>query len=142
MTLETEDRYRQSLHKLLQPRSRQCVARDEADDRRPASEARSDAVKIPATLPRKDRDGPTQVEALVPEREGRGIEPADDKRREVPGKSMVGRRPLAFAIGAVLFVTAATAGYLYWDYASHFESTDDAFIAARQFTIAPRCPAT
>jgi membrane fusion protein, multidrug efflux system len=30
------------------------------------------------------------------------------------------------------------AGYVYWDYASHFESTDDAFIAARQFAIAPK----
>ena len=29
-------------------------------------------------------------------------------------------------------------GYLYWDYARHFESTDDAFIAARQFAIAPK----
>ncbi len=30
------------------------------------------------------------------------------------------------------------AGYLYWDHTSHFESTDDAFIAARQFAIAPQ----
>ena len=29
-------------------------------------------------------------------------------------------------------------GYLYWDNASHFESTDDAFIAARQFAVAPK----
>jgi membrane fusion protein, multidrug efflux system len=29
------------------------------------------------------------------------------------------------------------AGYLYWDYTSHFEYTDDAYIAARQFAIAP-----
>ena len=29
-------------------------------------------------------------------------------------------------------------GYLYWDYARHFETTDDAFIAARQFAIAPK----
>jgi membrane fusion protein (multidrug efflux system) len=140
MTLETENRNRQSLHKLLQARSRQCAARDEAGDRRPVSEAGSDAVRIPATLPRNDRAGPMQVEALVPQRESRDVEPADDKRREGPGKSMLGRRPLAFAIGAVLFVMAATAGYLYWDYTSHFESTDDAFIAARQFAIAPKVP--
>jgi membrane fusion protein, multidrug efflux system len=140
MTLETEIRHRQSLHKLLQLRSRQCAARDEADDRGPASEAGSDAVKIPATLPRNDCAGPMQVEALVPDREGRDVEPADDKRRDEPRKGMLLRRPLAFAIGAVLFVMAATAGYLYWDYAAHFESTDDAFIAARQFAIAPKVP--
>jgi membrane fusion protein (multidrug efflux system) len=27
--------------------------------------------------------------------------------------------------------------YLYWDYTSHYETTDDAYIAARQFAIAP-----
>jgi hypothetical protein len=27
-------------------------------------------------------------------------------------------------------------GYLYWDNARYFETTDDAFIAARQFAIA------
>jgi membrane fusion protein (multidrug efflux system) len=32
---------------------------------------------------------------------------------------------------------ALAAGYLYWDYTSHFEYTDDAYIAARQFAIAP-----
>jgi membrane fusion protein (multidrug efflux system) len=29
-------------------------------------------------------------------------------------------------------------GYIYWDYARHFESTDDAFIEARQFAVAPK----
>ena len=32
---------------------------------------------------------------------------------------------------------ALPAGYLYWDYTSHFEATDDAYIASRQFAIAP-----
>jgi membrane fusion protein (multidrug efflux system) len=35
-------------------------------------------------------------------------------------------------------LAAGTAGYLYWDHTAHFESTDDAFIAARQFAIAPK----
>jgi membrane fusion protein (multidrug efflux system) len=38
----------------------------------------------------------------------------------------------------VLLVAAAGAGYLYLNSTSHFESTDDAFIAARQFAIAPQ----
>jgi membrane fusion protein, multidrug efflux system len=33
---------------------------------------------------------------------------------------------------------AVAAAYLYWDFSSHFESTDDAFIAARQFAVAPK----
>jgi membrane fusion protein (multidrug efflux system) len=53
---------------------------------------------------------------------------------------MLRRRPFAF-VGALIFLfLALPAGYLYWDYASHFEATDDAFIAARQFPIAPKVP--
>jgi membrane fusion protein (multidrug efflux system) len=37
----------------------------------------------------------------------------------------------------LLTVATAAAGYLYWDYSQHFESTDDSFVAARQFAIAP-----
>jgi membrane fusion protein (multidrug efflux system) len=48
------------------------------------------------------------------------------------------RRPLALSLGALLLVSVAGGGYVYWDNASHFESTDDAFIAARQFAIAPK----
>ena len=33
---------------------------------------------------------------------------------------------------------AAALGYLYWDYAGRFQSTDDAFIAARAFSIEPK----
>ena len=53
---------------------------------------------------------------------------------------MLRRRPFAFVGSLILLFLALPAGYLYWDYASHFESTDDAFIAARQFTIAPKVP--
>jgi membrane fusion protein (multidrug efflux system) len=40
--------------------------------------------------------------------------------------------------GLMALLLAAAAGYLYWDHSAHFESTDDAFIAARQFAIAPK----
>ncbi len=53
---------------------------------------------------------------------------------------MLQRHPLAFVGGLILLVVLLPAGSVYWDYASHFESTDDAFIAARQFTIAPKVP--
>ncbi len=53
---------------------------------------------------------------------------------------MLRRHPLAFVGGLILLIVLLPAGYVYWDYASHFKSTDDAFIAARQFTIAPKVP--
>ena len=48
------------------------------------------------------------------------------------------RRRLALSLGALLLASVALGGYIYWDNASHYESTDDAFIAARQFAVAPK----
>ena len=73
---------------------------------------------------------PPQREDRPPERDGEGA----DRRR----KGRLWRHPVATMIGAVLAIALAAAGYLYWDYAQHFETTDDAFIAARQFAIAPK----
>jgi membrane fusion protein (multidrug efflux system) len=58
------------------------------------------------------------------------------KLRDAPRKGPP-RRLLALSLGALLLASVAGGGYLYWDNASHFETTDDAFIAARQSTIAP-----
>src|SRR5690348_12532093 len=48
------------------------------------------------------------------------------------------RHAPALLAGLVLVALLAAAGYLYWDNAAHYQSTDDAFIAARQFPIAPK----
>jgi membrane fusion protein (multidrug efflux system) len=48
------------------------------------------------------------------------------------------RKSVITAIGAVLLASTIAGGYLYMDYASRFESTDDAFIAARQSALAPK----
>jgi len=62
----------------------------------------------------------------------------DREGGDEPRRHLLRRHPIAFLLGLVLFIAAAAGGYLYWDYAEHFESTDDAFIAARQFAIAPK----
>src|ERR1700722_3372023 len=48
------------------------------------------------------------------------------------------RRPIVSAIGAVLLAAVLGGGYLYVDDAGRFQSTDDAFIAARQSALAPK----
>ncbi|MDE3177039.1 MAG: HlyD family secretion protein [Pseudomonadota bacterium] len=48
------------------------------------------------------------------------------------------RRPLLTVCLVVGTALAIGAGYLWWDASSHYESTDDAFIAARQSAIAPK----
>jgi membrane fusion protein, multidrug efflux system len=62
----------------------------------------------------------------------------DRERGDKPRRGLLRRHPLAFLLGLLVSIAAIGAGYLYWDHARHFESTDDAFIAARQFAIAPK----
>jgi membrane fusion protein, multidrug efflux system len=53
-------------------------------------------------------------------------------------RGLLRRRPVVFAIGALLLAAVFGGGYLYVDQAGRFQSTDDAFIAARQSTLAPK----
>jgi membrane fusion protein, multidrug efflux system len=53
-------------------------------------------------------------------------------------KGLLRGHPVASLLGGLALAVLAALGYLYYDYVAHFESTDDAFIAARQFSIAPK----
>ncbi len=64
--------------------------------------------------------------------------PAEAKTGEKTRKSFLRRHPVASALGAILAAAATGAGYVYFDYTQHFQSTDDAFIAARQTALAPK----
>jgi membrane fusion protein (multidrug efflux system) len=63
---------------------------------------------------------------------------AVDASHNEPSKATRRRRPITVGIGLALFALAAGTGSIYWGYARHFESTDDAFIASRQIAIAPK----
>src|SRR5712664_923614 len=79
----------------------------------------SPAAKAPAS--------PVQAEAAQTKATGKGHR-----------GNFLRRRPIVSAIGAMLLASALGGGYLYLDYARHFQSTDDAFIAARQSSLAPK----
>jgi membrane fusion protein, multidrug efflux system len=65
--------------------------------------------------------------------------PSWTEQAPAPAKaSLLRRRPFVSAIGAVLLAAVLGGGYLYVDQAGRFQSTDDAFIAARQSTLAPK----
>jgi membrane fusion protein (multidrug efflux system) len=87
---------------------------------RAPSPHQSPAAKAPVS--------PVQLETNQPQATGKG------RRAGFPH-----RRAVVSAIGAVLLASAiAGGGYLYVDQASRFQSTDDAFIAARQTSLAPK----
>ena len=84
--------------------------------RAPAPEHSPEAPRIERRT--KDKDSGPEQAASVPAQGG--------SRR---------RRLLA---GAALAALLASSGFLYWDYGRHFQATDDAFIATRQFAVAPK----
>lgn len=103
------------------------------------------ADERPVETPETDRPGDpaekTERPAKPAEKEAKpGDQPApkDEKPPEKPRKGFLRRRPLMAGAGLIALLAAGAATYVYWDNASHFESTDDAFIAARQFAIAPK----
>jgi membrane fusion protein, multidrug efflux system len=82
----------------------------------------NEQARAPAAPPDKQPEPPP-----VP-----GEEPKPHRR------GLLHRRPVVSAIGALLLASALGGGYLYVDHITRFQSTDDAFIAARQFSIAPK----
>ena len=95
-------------------------------------DSRSAEERVTARVPLRQK-GPTAAPDAFPTR---GQEqPASGKQRK---NGPLHRRPVLFAIGAVLFASALGAGYVYLDNAEQFQSTDDAFIAARQSSLAPK----
>src|SRR5258708_13026257 len=79
------------------------------------------------------QESPAAKQPVSPEPEGRQPPPIGKQHRN----SVLHRRPIVSAIGAILLASALGGGYVYLDYAKRFQSTDDAFIAAPQFSPPP-----
>jgi membrane fusion protein, multidrug efflux system len=140
-------------NKVSPPRSGGSTSpkRDIISLRAPPSEA-PPADERPVETPETDRPADpgekTERPAKPGEKEGEpSDQPAskeekpaarDEKPPEKPRKSFLRRHPLMAGAGLIVLLVAGAAAYIYWDHSSHFESTDDAFIAARQFAIAPK----
>ena len=103
-------------------------------DGQPSADAGEDFVRARMPPP-EDPSGEGKIADLPPSHGDREPE-RDRKRADKLRGGLLRRRP--FAIALLLFVVSAPAAYVYWDNARHFESTDDAFIAARQFAVAPK----
>jgi len=97
-------------------------ARDPAPQKHPAQEHRADERPHVDSPPLHDDRHPDQ----------------DDGRAGETRARFWRRHPFAVALGLCVGAFAAASGYLYWNYAELFQSTDDSFIAARQFAIQPK----
>ena len=120
------------------PQSSRCSPQARAGGHRPVEDALSDTAQASVPTPQDRASSGLQVETLAPDRADQHVDHGDDEHRNEPRRGMLRRRPQAVVGGLILLFVALRVGYLYWDYASHFEWTDYAFIAARQFAIAPK----
>ena len=101
-----------------------------------------DVIVLDAPAPAGERPAePAERSRAEPAKPAEPPAAQDEKARaKEPRKGFLRRHPVLAPVSLVALLIAGAAGYLYWDYGAHFESTDDAFIAARQFAIAPQVP--
>jgi len=112
---------------LSDAESRQSAAGAQHEPARSRQEEAGDSAHL------LQRAGPNQPSP--PANRGEGASPAGIRQQN---RSLLRRRPAGSAIGALLVATTGGGGYVYFDYLQHFESTDDAFVAARQLSLAPK----
>jgi membrane fusion protein (multidrug efflux system) len=106
--------------------------------RRPAG---SDVSLVPDAdgSPRSDNVRPFGKDEAKAKSPAPPAEPSETgARKAAVRQGFLRRRPIVSAIGAVLLGALIGGGYLYVDNSSHYQSTDDAFVAARQTTLAPK----
>jgi len=134
----TFDEERQATEQSLLeiPRTTSLRARSRQQDSKQADNAAGDAAhapvraREPATQEQRPGEAPLVKSPPLHEEEI----PQHDARRPRRASAL---RWLAYALALVALIPVAAGGYVYWDDAAHFQSTDDAFIAARSFSIAP-----
>jgi membrane fusion protein, multidrug efflux system len=123
MVLERDSRETGDQGLLEDQRSEAAPARERSAPPSPAADE-EDRLRAPAR-----REHPFEADEEH--------EPREHRAAKEGRKSWLRRHAIAAAFGLLCLLLALPAGYLYWDYTSHFETTDDSYIASRQFAIAP-----
>src|SRR5882757_5372220 len=99
---------------------REPLAKDTGEARGPAQrDRRPESIELPTDNPDEERQ-------------------AADQAGDGGLKARLRSHLIAIVIGLIVLAAAVAGGTIYLAYAEHFESTDDAFIASRQFAIAPK----
>ncbi len=94
----------------------------------------SEAESRPAS--RDERAAPNQdMQQRVPRNEqGAG----EQRQRDAERRSFIRRRPFLLVLALLVAPAALAGGYIWWSQYSAYETTDDAFVDARFFTVSPQ----
>ena len=137
MTLRAElDRDEQSLLEDHELRSAAGWSRSSIGNRALSAEAGIEFIRARMPATQDQPSGERRIIDAPPLHDD--DHPDQDKAGASRRAAFLKRHARALALALPLVLAAAAGGYLYWDYAGHFQSTDDAFIAARAFSMAPK----
>ena len=140
LNADLEDRGAQMLHEVEGSQSVEAFSGRPSGNRAyggPVSEASESWARAKEGSPSARRPQLPPEPETKPEPEVKE-EQADPQAVKASPKGFLRRRPVISAIGALALAATVGCDYVYFDYTQHFESTDDAFIASRQFGIAPK----
>lgn len=119
---------------------------DQSGAEAPLGRAASAPVAVPSNEAQAEntralRENTRALREHAPQDEDADKKTEESKSSEQGKKkpSIIRRHPLWFVLGAVALLLVGAAGYWYWlTYVHPYESTDDAFVDARQFAVAPK----
>jgi membrane fusion protein, multidrug efflux system len=141
MTLQAElDSDEQSVLEYSEARFSNAWSRVAIADKALSADAGTDFVRarMPAPQPEPQVKSPDERRIIDSPSVHDDDHPDQGETGERRSAGFLKRYRRALALALPLLLAAAAGGYLYWDYARHFQSTDDAFIAARAFSMAPK----
>ncbi len=107
----------------------------QAQDDQDAGDRENDRTDAPAEAESSD-DGGEASDA------GEDGDDADEEDGDKPKKKSLFKRPIFWIILAVVVAVVGIGGFLYYQHAQQFESTDDAFVDAHIVRIAPQVAGT
>ncbi len=97
----------------------------------PGHDAHARSREVQQEPEREKLEAVTRDKELAAQKHGRGED-------NPPQKTFMRRRPYLLILAGAFCFSAAIAGYTWWKISSQYESTDDAFIQARFFSIDPK----
>ncbi|MDA9399653.1 HlyD family secretion protein [Bradyrhizobium sp. CCBAU 45389] len=102
------------------------------------AQTRERGARAEQPLPPRTEEAPKHSPDQVSEAKGQSKEQSGNPAKSPSLRDRLREHWLLAIVGAIVLVAALVGGLLYWLEVRHYESTDDAFVAARSFSVASK----